>query len=571
MTGATSSRVRFPTTVAPAAVAVLVTPLMAAIVAWRKGWMPMGDEAAVMAQSWGVLTTSPPLLGNYSSVTTATDTSQTLYHPGPLQLWLLAIPQHLFAPSNAGVLIGSALLVTTMFGLVLWACRRVAGTAVLITTVVMLACFMNGMGAHSLRSLHMGTMPVFVLLGFVGACWAVMNRADWFWPAGVACASLAVQAQVSFSVPIAVIVCAVVIVRVVTWSRDRRDGRTGSRRRTWMITGTATVVAAMCWAGPLYDQFFGSGNLLHLLAAGAEADAVGPAWGWNRFLDAFSFPPAWTVVGVRFDVVMLPDGRLTWQTPLTNVIAATLFWMVFVVLVVRCVRRRNRPLASLAILAVASTLGAFIASTLMPDDPLSLLGHAKPWWIASFLAWLFVVAAVAEWVVSVVRARVRTHAGRARSWVIAAACLTATVVPLAFVLSRSSPSHDESSSGFGAVDRFTNVAMQYCSESSGGLIVTQDGVGSTLTTLGVIAELQLRGCEVHVEGDLEATLSGPWFRPTGEERFTLRVASSSRVPAGYREVSVYDPADPPARYRGFDNVYVLLQRSAPMYLDVRGE
>lgn len=555
-------------TVMAAVVAVLATPLIAAVVAWRRGWMPIGDDAAVLAQSWGTFSAHPPLLGNYASVTSVTDASQTLYHPGPLQLWLLAGPQHLFAPSNLGALVGSALLVTAALALVLVACRRAAGVVALAPMVVLVAWFMAASGAQALRSPYMGTISMFMLLGLVGAAWAVLDRDDWFWPAVVVTASVAVQAQVSFAVSAAAILCAVVGVRAVTWWRDRAAGRVRSRRRAWTITGVTAGVAAVCWVGPLYDQFFGSGNLWELLTAGAGAEAVGPSWGWNRLVDSLAFPPAWTFSGARIDAVVRPEGHMAWHTPGLHLVGAAVFTVAFVVLARRCVRRRNRPLVMLAVLAVASIVGAFVASVLMPDEVGSLIGHTQPWRVASFVAWSFVAVAAVEWIVAAFRGRASMRSlGRLASAAVAG-CLVAVVVPLVLTLARSSPSHDMASVGFGAVDRFATVGADLCAGDPGGIVVTQDGFGSTLTTVGLVAELQHRGCTVHVSGDLRETLSGDWFRPSGDERVTLRVASSRATPAGFREVSVYDPGDPPASYRGFDTVYELMQRSDPVYLQV---
>jgi hypothetical protein len=118
---------------------VVSSPLVAAAVAWRRGWMPLGDEAAAVAQSWGTLSSRPPLLGLYSTVSGVTDASQTLYHPGPMQLWLLAGPLHLFAPSNAGALFGSALLVAFTLAVLLVAAWRRGGLRRLVPSVAMVS------------------------------------------------------------------------------------------------------------------------------------------------------------------------------------------------------------------------------------------------------------------------------------------------------------------------------------------------------------------------------------------------------------------------------------------------
>ena len=84
-----------------------------------------------------------------------------------------------------------------------------------------------------------------------------------------------------------------------------------------------------------------------------------------------------------------------------------------------------------------------------------------------------------------------------------------------------------------------------------------------------MAQLQIEGCDVRVGSGLESTVSGAWFRPTGDETVTLRVGRSRTGPPGFRLVGSYDPLDPPPAYRGFDGIYSGLQNRDPMYLHLR--
>ncbi len=552
-----------------AAVLVVATPLVAAIVAWRGGWMPYGDEAATVAQSWGTSTTSPPLLGIYSTVTTAADASQTLYHPGPMQAWLLAVPLRLFAPSNAGVLIGSALIVSASLGVLLAATRRSAGLRGLLPMTVLVAALVHGIGAQFLRSPYLDAAAMFTLLGLIGAGWAVMNRDDWFWPVAVACASVSAQAQVAFALPAATVAVAIVVVRGATWLRDRRrgGGEEGSRRRAVTIAIVSVLIGVGCWSGPLYDQFFGSGNLSALIGAGAGAESVGVGWAWNRLVDTLAFPPAWTIGGLRGDGSVLADGTARWRTPTFQVLQAGLFLAVFVWAIGRCVRRRNRALATFGVLALAAVAGAFAAAAAMPDDLYSLIGHTRAWRIAGFIAWAFPALVVTDLVVDVVRRRT----SRPAVWLVRAgalACLTTAVLAVV-TLGGASPADDESSNGYGPVARFAEVGSTICESAPEGIVVTQDGFANMSVTLGVIAQLQLSGCAVHVGDELAKPLPGAWFRATGAEPVTLRVALSADPPPGYRKVATYDPGNPPDRYRGFDGVNLLLQHTHPVHLFVR--
>lgn len=551
-----------------AACAVIVSPLVAAVVAWRRGWMPIGDEAAAVAQSWGTLSTKPPLLGIYSTVTGVTDASQTLYHPGPMQLWLLAGPLHLFAPSNGGALIGSALLVSGSVAVLLLAAWRCGGLRCLVPTIVMVAGFIAAIGAQFLRAPYLDATSMFMMLGLIGAGWAVVNRDDWFWPVAVACASIAVQTQVAFSVPVATIGVTVAAMRASTWFMDRRGGEAPTTHRRSISIAVASVVVALgCWSGPLYDQFFGAGNLWQLLSAGAKGDAVGPGWAMNRLVDTLAFPPAWTHRGLRIDGEVVASGQVVWHTPTAQVVGAAIFAAVFVAMLIWCVRRGNRPLATFGFIAAAGLAGAFIASSAMPNDPISLIGHNRAWLIAGLAAWSFPVLVVADWAVRTLQDRVRTPA----VWMTAGSGIAgvAALVLVGSMLAASSPANDESSSGYGVVAQFSDVGRTFCRDAPGAVMVTQDGYGNTVTTIGLVAQLQIEGCTVHVGRDLASTLSGAWFRPTGNERYTLRVTSSSTPSPGFRRVSAYDPSSPPAAYRGFDGVFEGMRNVGRQYLDVR--
>ncbi|HET8929423.1 MAG TPA: hypothetical protein VFN21_02075 [Acidimicrobiales bacterium] len=550
------------------ACSVIASPLVAAVVAWRKGWMPVGDEAAAVAQSWGTLSTKPPLLGLYSTVSGVTDASQTLYHPGPMQLWLIAGPLRLFAPSNGGALIASALLVGASVAVVFLAAWRCGGLRLLVPSIVMVACFIAAIGAQFLRAPYLDAASMFMMLGVVGAGWAVVNRDDWFWPVALACATISVQAEVAFSAPIAAIVFAIAITRTVTCLRDRRagGGRT-TRRRSVSILVTTVVVALACWSGPLYDQFFGTGNLWQLLSAGAKGDAVGPGWAMNRLVDTLAFPPAWTHRGLRIDGEVLANGQAVWHTPASQASGAAIFAAVFVAMLIWCVRRRNRPLATFGLIALAGLAGAFGASSAMPNDPISLIGHNRAWLVAGLAAWSFPVLVLSDWAVRTVRERVPSPV----VWATAGSAIAgvATLVLVGSMLAASSPANDQNSSSYGAVAQFSDVGRNYCRKAPEGVRVTQDGYGNTLITVGLVAQLQIEGCTVHVGRDLSSTLSGAWFRPTGNERYTLRVSSSATSSRGFRRVSAYDSSSPPAAYRGFDGVYSGMPLSEPQYLSVR--
>ena len=227
--------------------ALVATPIAAAVVAWRKGWMPYGDEAAVTAQSWGALSKHPPLVGVYSSATSATASSQILYHPGPLQLWLLSPLAHLLAPSNVGVLFASALLVSLSLLTVLGVAWRQGGAGFVAPTAVMLAWWVHAATAAALHSPYADALGAFMLAAFLAAAWAVLNRDELFWPVFIVAASISAQAEVVYLIPIGIVSLLVLTVRLICWGRGRRSPAHGEQRlprcRAW---------AHWCGSGPTW-------------------------------------------------------------------------------------------------------------------------------------------------------------------------------------------------------------------------------------------------------------------------------------------------------------------------------
>ncbi len=68
---------------------------------WVHDWQPVSDASAVALRSWDVLTTHAPLVGQ------ATRLGAGIFDPGPLEYWLLTVPEHL-DPTH-GLAWGSAL------------------------------------------------------------------------------------------------------------------------------------------------------------------------------------------------------------------------------------------------------------------------------------------------------------------------------------------------------------------------------------------------------------------------------------------------------------------------------
>jgi len=553
-----------------AAVVLTLLPFGAALIAWRKGWMPTSDWASVVIRSYDSLAGSPPLVGIYSSATTTAGHARNVYHPGPLQEWLLSVPVHLFAPSPSGALVGSAALVAACCAVVLVAAWRRGGPAMLLGAVVAVALFMLATGPAMLREPLHTPLATYAMLAFGAAVWSVLDHDRWFGPVAIFFASLAGQAQVTFLVPVAVVfvaVAAVVSVRTLrTRARDEVPGRRSRRRGSAVVAGVTAAVAVLCWAAPLFDQFFRSGNLWALISTGSEGQPIGPSWSLSEFTKTLAVPPSWLARDLHLSVDVVGGTHVVWHTTTAEWVTASLVFAAFCWGLWRTFDPRSAPHSSArraaAVVAVASLIGCFLASALMPDDPFALLGHREVWRSAGLFTWGFLAIVAAE---ESARAlpRLGHLSGRAARRVAAAAVVVVVVATFALTLSRSSPARDTGSVGFGGVEAFTAVATPSCAQ--GPVAVQPTTLVDTPTALGLIAMLTLRGCDVHAVG-LENILPGSPHRPTGHEPMRFTIDGFPITPPGCHQVARYDPAHPPPRYRGFTSTLDRLQRGGPLYL-----
>lgn len=549
-----------------AAVLVTLLPFGSAVIAWRQGWMPTSDWASVVVRSYDSLAGNPPLVGIYSSATTSAGHTHSVYHPGPLQEWLLALPIHLFAPSTFGALVGSAALVSLCCAVVFIAAWRRGGLPSLLWGVVLVALFMLATGPAMLREPLHTPLGTYAMLAFLAAAWSILDGDDWFWPVAVFFASLAGQAQVAFLVPAVIVFGVVVAARVVGWLRRHRsvEARSAPARRTSRVVAVTAIVTAVCWAAPLFDQFFRSGNLWALYTTGRGGEAIGPSWSLSELAKTLAVPPSWLDKGLHLSVDVIDDSRVVWHTSPAEwatalVVAIVLGWGLW-----HTARHGPSNRRSLGAIAVAALAGCFVASALMPNEPFGLLGHREIWRSAGLFSWWFVVVVVAA-ALSRVLPRIGGLAQRWMPRVAPVVTIILVAVAAVAILARSSPAHDVGSSGFGSVEAFTAAADPLCGD--GPVAVEPTTLVDTPTALGLIAMLTLRDCEVHAEG-LDDILPGRQHRVTGSEPVKLTIDGFPTVPEGCRLAASYDPAHPPARYRGFASTLDRLQRDGPLYLFV---
>jgi hypothetical protein len=363
----------------------------------RHGWRPVGDEAAIALRSWNQLTAHGPLVGQ------ATRLAHGVFDPGPLEYWLLAIPVHL--DTVHGVLWGALICCLVACSLAVeaaWSVLGPAGGLCASGFIVGLVLWMPGIAVPPSWN------PWFGLVFFIAAlaaAWAVMSGHRGWWPALVISASIAAQSHLMFTVPSGALAILALIVGLV----DTIRGRPGYR---WVLVGL--IAGAVCWSGPLIQQFTSrDGNLgLLLRSSGATGGArTGGAFSLRALSAATEPVPIWLKPMMQpFAIYRLINHRPTWFA-----LAVLVLLAVAAVMAVRPLR--CRPLGALAVVSLVISLGSLVTYSGIPVHHTSLntlIYLIVLLFPVGVLSWLV----VGSWAVLTARLVVRqlTSARPAGSW-----------------------------------------------------------------------------------------------------------------------------------------------------------
>jgi hypothetical protein len=538
------------------ALAVFVTclPGASAIIAWRAGWVPVSDWAVPVVFGWDTFGAHPRVIGQWTSLSRFV--SKDLYQPGPLQFWLLAIPERIFAPSPAGALVGSALVSTGAVLVLFIVAWRRGGTRMLAATTLVAALLLHGLGAEVLRDPYNPSIAAVCFIAYLAAAWAVVDDDRWFWPVAIAFGSVSAQTHVTYLVPLSTIGLVMVIATV------RNVRAKGPGARWWKVGLTSSVVTLACWSGPLLNQFFGSGNLFALVGAGFDNSShpAGYASGVRRLLDQLMIPPNWLTKAF----VDLPAHRhpmTPWPMISAIVVGVFLIWSIW-----RAFRHRDSVISSAGVVSVAAAIGAMYSAARLPIE-----GHASQastnrffWWPIGAMFWLVIGWTLIGLVAGRVRRRRWAPPSAVADPALVAVAVVVVVISGALVVMHGSPKEDPASSSYGEVAAFTEAATPICKRASGPVAVDGDLIARAATVGGLTAMLSFAGCEVHTS---DGRYYGFWRVIDDTEPVTMYISSLPKPKEGYRRVATYDGTDPPAKYRDFTKVGLFMRRRV-VHLDV---
>ncbi len=276
---------RVERTVAVAAVALALLPLVLAIIQWiGRDWLPIHDVAVTDMRVRDVFTADTPLVGPYSRY--------LWNHPGPALFWLMAVPAWLSGHAAWGTLVAGVLVQAAA---VLWAgmlAWRTGRLPTLLVTMAVILLTYRAIGPLVILepwNPHIA-LPWFVLLVLYAwrlAVGEVRRLAGAFFVA-----SFLVQTHIGYLPLVGAAAATVVAYRIV----DHRRGRTEPvGRRAWIVSA---VIAVVMWTPVLVEQFVHHpGNLSRLwdyFAGGQNTETpAGVRAAVGLFGSMFALPPSW--------------------------------------------------------------------------------------------------------------------------------------------------------------------------------------------------------------------------------------------------------------------------------------
>ena len=357
---------------------VWATVLIPVITVLNKGWIAIGDNAAIASKAFESLSPSPPLTG---LVTTASSgIGHILYDPGPLEFWLLAIPVHL-DPVH-GELWGAALVAGVALSLAIEAAWSI-GKAPASAVVALCCTLLLWASPASFENIAWNAnFPMTLFLAAVVIGWAVADGRFGWWPLLVAVSSIAAQTHLIYLLP-ALILSALTPVVGMAITR-----RMISRRLLLLGFG----VFALCWIAPVgQDLFSRSGNLNALASGNSGQHDLGLRYSLHLFGSILGPPPIWT---------QHQPGSFTALLVLVShgsTLKGVLILCVLLSAAIYAARSGHRLLASLSLACLLASAGFIAGFAIFPVKNInSLLYLDVVLWLIGLMCWIVSMWFLAE-------------------------------------------------------------------------------------------------------------------------------------------------------------------------------
>jgi hypothetical protein len=367
-----------------------VPVVVATVHAIQMSWTPVSDDGMIAIRSFDVLRGHPPLLGQYTQV------SSFAGHPtfslGPMLYWLLAIPAQI-GPAALAVTT-AAMNLACVVGAVAIAAWR-GGRALMFVAAIAILVMCRSLPVEAGYEIFNPWAALFPFTLLLFVAWSVGAGEARLLPALALIGSFVVQCHLTYVLPVLAITV-VAVVGLVAWpeSRGRRLKQAGLAR--WVIA--SLIVALLCWSGPLvYELRHRPGNLeLILEAATGDRPTTGLDAGEHVIAHTVGWFPWWAQAEPDRDerIVQLQTAPATVTTATAGLVLACLL-----IALALALRRRERE-AAVAValsLVLCASVGAVAASV-----PTTIVGLSTVAWVLNWTsqvgAWAWVTLACSAWV-----------------------------------------------------------------------------------------------------------------------------------------------------------------------------
>jgi hypothetical protein len=397
--------------------------IVSTVAATRADWVPGADTAIIATRAHDVLSSHPPLVGQYSLAGEVT--GHVTHSLGPMLFWLLALPAN-FGPTASLIWTMGTVNTLAIVGAVALARRR-GGLVLMFATALAIALMCQSLAAETFHDVWNPSAGLFPFTLLIFLCWSLACGEYRLLPLTVLVASYVVQAHLMYLPPtlglLAVGLGGLSLSRIEIASGRKRPAparQDGDPAQTdpspspsdsddarpvptphgrpvlrWGLV--ALAVGAICWSAPVVDELSERHGNLTLVAetATARQTTLGASAGWHAVVRAVGIRPWWLYV---------PHTR--WErkynvrsTPSTHMIVSCLVLLgaLLLTMLIACIRRRRDVAAATLIgFVLCAALAAIATSTPTPRVLSATLGYTM-WWGSQLGMWVYLILAWSLW------------------------------------------------------------------------------------------------------------------------------------------------------------------------------